>query len=776
MARAIPSASASDADYPLCFHLGETGKQHEGKPPFAMLATVITGRADNGKDQHTALSRLLGEGSGHPAFAPLMALLDRLGTQEAFWRDIHRRSPVWKPQYLSGEEAYRLLATTETLAGLGITLKLPAAWQGRRPRKVQLSIQVQAPSETDGEAKQPWLRFQPRILRPDGRVIADIEELPDQDGLVRLSGKWVMVSRKRLTELTEHWQQLIAIQRQGVPLTTALNWLARWSASRDTEALGLEDGPMSCADDSQRDVTIDLGPALLPRLRPLLNPSEAALPPAAESALAEDFQATLRPYQRVGVAWLYQLIHNGLGGVLADDMGLGKTVQILALLTIIRRQQPSAPCLLIVPTSLLGNWQREAATFAPALKLSVCHPSCASPDLAPKKLFEHADIVLTTYGIVKNRPEFSEPSWQLVVCDEAQALKNPGTAVHQGVQRLLGGPRILLTGTPIENSLSDLWALMDTCCRPLLGTWPQFQGRLGELTEDPQPVKTLIKPFLLRRMKTDATICAELPAKIYRDVYCPLSPVQTALYREELNHWHAFAAEQNSDCDELAKTEPQERGGHILTTLLHLRQICNHPAQLKKDDQYRVADSGKFYRLVELGQSIKAQNEKMLVFTAYRELTAELAALLAKVFGREGFVLHGGTAPGERSRMVAAFQRPDGPPFFVLSLKAGGSGLTLTEASHVVHFDRWWNPAIENQATDRAYRIGQKKRVVVHRFICPGTVEERLGSLVAAKQHLADDVIAGLGQLALDALSDDELLTAFQLGGSAPTLTYEDTP
>lgn len=764
----------------LCFHLGETGKQHEGKPPFGFLATVISGVSAEGKAQHKKLGQLIREGTKHPAFTGLMTTIKTLAERESFWRRLHEEQPIWKPQYLDAQQAFLLLETADSLSDLGIALKLPTSWQGRKPAKVQLAISVSAAEPEAGLGS--WLSFRPKLLSPDGKAFDDISQLlgpssNGQDGLIRMGDRWVQVSRHKLEELRDNWRQLMTIHQQGVPLTTAFTWLARWSADRQTQLLGLEAGGSASLDqevapchpegETQADVQINLGSALLPVLRPLLNPSSAELPQAAADILQTDFNATLRPYQRAGVAWLHHLVRHQLGGVLADDMGLGKTVQILALLTICKRiaedqLTPTKPfrTLLIVPTSLLSNWQREASVFAPKLRFALYHGSSGS-------LGSGVDIVLTTYGMVARRAELTQNPWQLMVLDEAQAIKNPMTAVHQAVQQLSGGPKILLTGTPIENSLTDLWALLDTCARPLLGTWQQFRDRLAELKEDATPLKKLIAPFVLRRMKSDPEIGKELPAKIYRKVLCPLSPLQTELYQQLLKDWQPASPElEQGDQSDGSGPKHSSSRDHILTTLLKLRQICNHPDQYRKSGGFALKDSGKFYRLAKLARQIKAEGEKMLVFTAYRELTGELADLLSQVFGRDGLVLHGGISPAERGQLVEQFQQPGGPPFFVLSLRAGGTGLTLTAASHVVHFDRWWNPAIENQATDRAYRIGQTRRVLVHQFICRGTVEDRLDRLLAHKQHLATDVIDGAQSLGLDALTDDELLAALNLSSA----------
>jgi non-specific serine/threonine protein kinase len=446
-------------------------------------------------------------------------------------------------------------------------------------------------------------------------------------------------------------------------------------------------------------------------------------------------------------------------------MGLGKTIQVLALLLARKREGGGAPALLVMPASLLANWKAELERFAPSLVARFAHPSQADPDALqraardPAAFVAGADAVLTTYGMAARLEWLAGLDWGLVVLDEAQAIKNPSAKQARAVKRLKAEARVVLTGTPVENRLRDLWSIFDFLCPGLLGSanaFAEFVKRLEERGSDQYaPLRRLVGPYILRRMKTDKTVIADLPEKVEQQAYCGLTPKQAALYQQSVRELERALGETESG---------MARRGVVLAFLLRFKQICNHPAQWLGTGGYAPAESGKFKRLGEIAEEIAARQEKALVFTQFREITEPLAAFLRTAFGRPGLVLHGGTGVKDRQRLVDDFQREDGPPFFVLSLKAGGSGLNLTAASHVVHFDRWWNPAVENQATDRAFRIGQKKNVLVHTFVCRGTVEERIDALLKEKTRLAGEILgeAGAPKL-LTEMGDRELLDLVRL-------------
>ena len=452
----------------------------------------------------------------------------------------------------------------------------------------------------------------------------------------------------------------------------------------------------------------------------------------------------------------------GLGACLADDMGLGKTIQTLALLLQLKREtaraQAAVPSLLVAPASLLANWKSEIARFAPTLDVFFAHPSetpsqtlkDAAAD--PARTLAGKDLVMTTYGLLTRLPWLRQIDWRLVVLDEAQAVKNPAARQTWAVKELRAQARIALTGTPVENRLGDLWSLFSFICPGLLGSAAEFGRTIKRLSDDQgrhfAPLRNLTRPYILRRLKTDKSIIADLPEKTEVAAWCVLSKVQATLYQQSVKEL----------AEKLDTTTGIQRRGLILAFLMRLKQICNHPSHWLGDGAFDPAESGKFARLRELGEEIAARQEKALVFTQFKEMTGPLATHLERIFGRPGLILHGATAVKERQRLVERFQEDAGPPFFILSLKAGGTGLNLTAASHVIHFDRWWNPAVENQATDRAFRIGQKKNVLVHKFVCRGTIEERINCLIEEKKSLAAELLEGGGENLLTEMQDDELL------------------
>jgi non-specific serine/threonine protein kinase len=571
---------------------------------------------------------------------------------------------------------------------------------------------------------------------------------------VFLKGRWVEVDREKLQEALKHWKQ---VQRQvgadGVSFLEGMRLLAG-APIEAQEAARLDEKAAAWSE-------VHAGAWLEESLRQIRQPAgiEASVPP-------QDLRGTLRPYQATGVKWLWLLARLGLGACLADDMGLGKTIQVLSLL-LMRQQQPAgrrSPVLLVLPASLLANWKAEIERFAPSLRPFFAHPSQSKADDLkkaaedPGQTLADVDAVLTTYSMVARLEWLSQIDWSLVVLDEAQAIKNPSARQTRAVKQLKAPARIVLTGTPVENRLTDLWSIFDFLCPGLLGSVKTFGGfvkRMQGQSKDPYgPLRRLVSPYILRRMKTDRSIIADLPDKVELQAFCHLSKRQAVLYDESVR---ALADGLRDQQEGIA------RRGLILAFIMRFKQICNHPDQWLGSGRYAPAESGKFGRLREICDEIAQRQEKALVFTQFREMTEPLAEFLAEVFGRPGLVLHGGTAVGKRKGVVDDFQREDGPPFMVLSLKAGGTGLNLTAATHVIHFDRWWNPAVENQATDRAFRIGQTKNVMVHKFVCQGTIEEKIDALIRDKTALAGEILEeGVPKLVTE-MSDAELLDMVRL-------------
>jgi SNF2 family DNA or RNA helicase len=473
------------------------------------------------------------------------------------------------------------------------------------------------------------------------------------------------------------------------------------------------------------------------------------------------FRGDLRPYQERGLAWLSFLSDLGLGGILADDMGLGKSVQTLALLDHERAAQgvPGAPprtgpTLLVCPMSLVGNWQREAERFTPDLAVHVHHGSDRLSGADLHDALTGADLVITTYALAaRDREALAATAWQRVVCDEAQNIKNAGTRQARAVRGLPARSRLALTGTPVENHLGELWSIMEFTSPGLLGPAEKFREsfavpvqRHGD-EEAADRLKRLTGPFILRRVKTDRSIISDLPDKIEMKIWCTLTPEQASLYQATVTDMLARIDAAEADI---------ERRGLVLATMAKLKQVCNHPAHLLGDGSRLPGRSGKLARLEEICEEIVAAGDKALCFTQYAEFGRVLQPYLAARLGCPVLYLHGGTAKNARDALVAEFQNAAEPAVFLLSLKAGGTGLNLTAASHVIHFDRWWNPAVEDQATDRAFRIGQRKDVQVRKFVCVGTLEERIDAMIEEKKALAERIV-GTGEGWLTELSTADL-------------------
>jgi SNF2 family DNA or RNA helicase len=475
----------------------------------------------------------------------------------------------------------------------------------------------------------------------------------------------------------------------------------------------------------------------------------------------ETFHGELRPYQVRGFSWLAFLKQFGLGACLADDMGLGKTIQFIALLLHERRsKQKPRPTLLICPTSVVGNWQKEIQRFAPSLRVMIHHGAERLSAQAFAKEAQAHDVVISTYALGhRDEATLATTQWDSLVLDEAQNIKNTATKQTQALRRLQADYRVALTGTPVENRLSELWSIMEFLNPGYLGSANDFRGRFAvpieryRNAERAQALKNLIQPFVLRRLKTDATIIQDLPAKNEMKVFCNLTAEQASLYEAVVKEM----------LEKIAKSAGIERKGLVLATLLKLKQVCNHPAHFLKDGSVLQDRSGKLTRLREMLEEALAENDKALLFTQFTEMGTLLRHDLQESLGVEVLFLHGGTPKKQRDAMVQRFQEQSaGPPLFILSLKAGGVGLNLTAANQVFHFDRWWNPAVENQATDRAFRIGQKKNVQVYKFVCLGTLEERIDRMIENKKELAENVV-GTGEGWLTELSTDELREVFAL-------------
>ncbi|MBD3192592.1 MAG: ATP-dependent helicase [Candidatus Heimdallarchaeota archaeon] len=473
----------------------------------------------------------------------------------------------------------------------------------------------------------------------------------------------------------------------------------------------------------------------------------------------KQFNGMLRPYQKNGLSWLVYLQQIGFGACLADDMGLGKTIQIIAFLLYLQEIDSSTndyPSVIICPTSILGNWSKEFEQFAPSLKVIIHHGSRRFSGKEFLEKVKEYDVVITTYNLVhRDFDDFSAVTWQNIILDEAQNIKNPHAKQTRSIKKLHGIFRVALTGTPIENSLSELWSIMDFLNPRYLGPLKQFNSHFTDPIESHHneqkmdQLSQIIQPFILRRIKTDPKIIKDLPEKMEMKIYCSLTEEQALLYEAVVQN--LFTQLQN--------IEGIQRKGLILSSITKLKQICNHPAQFTGQNKHSLSGrSNKFSRLSEMLEEVLANDEKALIFTQYAELGTMLKDYLENIFERDVLYLYGGTSQKKREQLIQRFQQEDhpAPSIFILSLKAGGVGLNLTAANHVFHVDRWWNPAVETQATDRAYRIGQNKAVFVYKFICPGTLEERIDQLIEKKKNLAQNLLT-TGEAWLTELSTEQL-------------------
>lgn len=733
----------------VTFHLAENRKNPDA--PFAFMATFTSGRTKAGTPQHLPLAEALRESIAAKDTAKLDQLLEPVSRAAKSVKLVDRlleSRRLFTPQAWGIGEAYEFLAAIPLMEQAGLVIRVPNWWNAARPPRPQVSVRIGCKEPSRFGVAGLDLQVGVRI---DGEPLSEPELkqlLASRESLVFLKGKWVELNREQLSSALKHWREVSKRQVDGVDFLQAMRMLS-----------GAAIGDTPQEESSTRWARIEPGEWLQQTLRSLREPTEdAELDP--ESVV----KAQLRPYQTAGVHWLWFATQLGLGVCLADDMGLGKTLQVISLIALMRKRQPASgkrasPCLIVVPASLLGNWQRELAKFAPHLNLLVAHRSVASLtefeaiEAAPEQGVANKDVVIVTYGAIRKAKWLSQIKWELIVLDEAQAIKNAASIQAKALKAIPARSRIVMTGTPIENQLGDLWSLFDFSSPGLLGTAAEFKRFVSSKDERQRALnlaalRKLVQPYVLRRMKTDPQIVPDLPRKTEMRVDCNLSAVQAALYGQVVEELKAS----------LEQVSGIQRRGRVLATLMQLKQICNHPGLYLKNQQFEPGNSGKYQELQRLCEEIAAKQEKVLVFSQFQSMCDPLSQFLSEIFGRPGLVLTGETSVKSRAKLVSDFQQPFGPPFFVISVKAGGTGLNLTEACHVVHFDRWWNPAVEDQATDRAFRIGQVRNVLVHKFVTTGTLEERIDDLIASKKHLGRELLDGSGEVNLTEMSNDQLL------------------
>lgn len=742
----IAAERTTSSNNSLCFSLAEQ-KNNEAFP-FAFLATYAyrIQSEHNNSVLHVPLSQALTQNKDF--LLTLLAPLQNAAKRSTFLSQLIEKGDIFRANAWTASQAYLFLKDVPLFEQAGVKVRVPNWWDIKKPARPAVTVKIDKKTGSLAGLAS-LLDFDMDVTLPDGEVLSQEEintVLNSQGNLVRIRGQWLEVDRAKLSQVLDYWTKK---KRKGLSFLEGLRTIA-----------GVHD--QDDGDDIVEDVacwsTVIEGKFLQESLASLRNP-EIMGNKTIETTLKDMLQAQLRPYQLHGVGWLWALYNLQLGGCLADDMGLGKTMQILSLLLLIQKNYPERKHLLIVPASLVGNWVAEIKRFAPGLSYFILHGS--EHTIASIKAADllTSNLVITTYGMVSRLSLLQEITWDIIIADEAQAIKNPGSKQTRAVKALQGRVNIGLTGTPIENSLLDLWSLFDFVATGLLGKSKKFTTLINRSDDDQKKsiylaIGRLVSPYILRRLKSDKRIINDLPDKTEVLAFCTLTKHQAMLYQTSVEE---LAAHLEGPLDEM------KRRGLVLSYLMRLKQICNHPNQWLGHAQYESEASGKFIRLRELCTEIAQKKEKVLIFTQFKEIIPSISLFLTPIFGKSGLELDGSTALKKRSQLVAAFQSDDGPPFFILSLKAGGTGLNLTKATHVIHFDRWWNPAVEDQATDRAYRIGQKKNVLVHKFMCRGTIEEKIDEIISQKRLLSDAVMKTDSEIVLSELSNAELLKVVAL-------------
>lgn len=710
------------------FHLVENKK--DVQYPFAFLATYAT-TDKNGRVKHVPISYAMKEfKKNQQKLLTLLACLNKAAEVSPLINSFIDSGEMLRPLKLTSNEAHEILKTIPDLEAIGILCRIPNWW---KRRYVRMSVKFEQGSKAM-LGLNTLLTMVPE-LNIDGVALnrADIKDILQQtEGLALIKGKWIEVNKERLQKL--------------------LDEMDSYSGERSfLDAMRMKAG---MSDQNQEsDITFSNEDFLGNMMKKISNSDEIKKPKVPASVSAQ-----LRPYQLSGYAWLNLMSELGLGACLADDMGLGKTLQVLTFLEELRNKKNDARILLIVPASLIGNWENEAAKFTPEMPLHILHgrnKAILSRELTDEPL---SFLTITTYTTATGLEGLQKINWDAVILDEAQAIKNAGTKQSKEIKKIPALLKIAMTGTPVENNLSNLWSLFDFLNKGLLGTADQFKRYSNSITDTPEGYKKLrniVSPFILRRLKTDKNIISDLPDKIEQIDYVTLSKKQIVLYHKQVEELE----EAMKDMDDFSEIR---RSGVILTTIMKLKQICNHPDQFLGLESYAPSDSGKFAMLKEICETIHEKREKVLIFTQYKEIISYLADYLGEIFHAEGLVIHGETKVKKRTEIVEAFNNSTENPFIILSLKAGGVGLNLTRANHVIHFDRWWNPAVENQATDRAFRIGQTKNVMVHKFVAKGTIEDRINDIIESKKSLAESII-GSGENWITELSNQEILSMMKL-------------
>jgi len=727
------------------FHLVEN---RDGDAPFAFLATYSTRLNEEGKSKHLPLKHALKEYEGQKKkLLELLATVYRAARESEFISELLESGDIFHPLQWSARDAFRFLKEIPLYEKAGILCRIPAWWKSQRSGVgIDISFGEKRPSLLGMDA---ILSFNLTLSLGDVPVsVAEAKKLLlESEGLALIKNKWVAVDAEKLAQTLDAYEAAKAMLESGQ------------IRMRDALRMQLHPEKLTADVPAGVDVTVSNGKWLDSVFKKLQDPARVAAVRPGKS-----FCGKLRAYQKRGLNWLYFLHTLGFGACLADDMGLGKTIQVLAFLSRLQShadpgKSPAAASLLIIPASLLSNWEKEIARFCPGLKALFVHPAVNSAndlEAAYRDTLDDYDLVITTYAMATRYEWLQSHPWFYVILDEAQAIKNPATQQARGIKKFTAQNRIIMTGTPVENRLSDLWSLFDFLNPGLLGSRSEFKRFAKNLNADRSGyarLRRLIGPYILRRLKTDKQIIFDLPDKVEIKTYAALGKKQALLYGQMVDRLKTMIAEKDG----------MERRGVILSSLIKFKQLCNHPDQYLGSGGYAEKESGKFRRLRELCETIYEKREKALVFTQFKEIAQPLSDFLETVFQRKGLMIHGSIPVSRRKKIIDEFQQGSYVPFMVLSLKAGGVGLNLTEANHVIHFDRWWNPAVENQATDRAFRIGQKKNVMVHKFITRGTIEERIDRMIEEKVQLASDVIESSDEAWITEMDNEQIVDLFTL-------------
>lgn len=735
----------------VSFHLAENKQDTTGDFPFAFMATFIHRLSENDKPKHLPLaSAIKAYANDKNALLKLLTPVQEAAQKSPLIKSLVDSGEIYHPIAWSARDAYTYLQDTAKMEEAGIIVRIANLWKNKSPSRVQVSVKLDV-KKGQNIGIDAMLDFTPEICL-DGVSLSksEIKELlKSNGGIIRIKGEWVQAEPEKIKALLAEWDK-VKKETGEMSFVNGMRLLAGVKMSDTTDSFS----------ESYHEYNSVQAVGKLKELMENIDSPELIKIPKLSDFLSK----TLRPYQLDGVKWLWRMTELGLGGCLADDMGLGKTLQVLSMLSLLKQRGDTqeSPALLVVPASLLKNWEREALKFTPELRMGIFHSMAMSnQELAAfekntKKFLAKYDCIVTTYGMILRLEKLTNITWSALVVDEAQAIKNPQSKQSKAVRSLISSRKLALTGTPVENNLIDLWSIFDFISPGLLGKVKSFKSFINSHKDEDgnvnyAPLRRLTKPYIMRRLKTDKRIITDLPDKTDMKVYCQLTKTQAILYEQTVK-------QMEKEILQLKKSDGIQRHGMVFKYLMAFKQICNHPAHYDGRGDFNPDLAGKFLRLSEIIEEISSRQEKVLIFTQFKEMTEPLHDFLARCFGRPGLVLHGGTAIKKRQKLVEEFQSEFGPPYFVLSLKAAGTGLNLTAANHVVHFDRWWNPAVENQATDRAFRIGQHRNVLAHKFICKGTIEEKIDSLIDEKKELADSLLSEGAEKLLTNMSNEELL------------------